>query len=312
VEKELESIEDVKNSLGPDEVSWINIYGIHDMDLMKRVGDIFQLPPLLLEDILNTDQSPKFDDGETYDAFIMKMLVNEPGTSKIFTEQFTLILGENYVLTLQEQWGDVLDPVRERIRFKKGRVRLNSNDYLAYAILDTIVDNYAILIERLGREVEDMEDKIFRTKEPNIAEELYHYKTELNYLRKSVRPVRDIMKHLLKSENTFFQPQNRQYLKDLDELVEQSSEAIELYSNMVSDQLNIYSTNQGNRMNEVMKVLTIFASIFIPLTFLAGIYGMNFEYMPELHFKYSYPIFWTVSILVVMGLLYYFRRKRWL
>ena len=311
-EMEMETITEAFERRKNGFVNWINIYGLHDTEMIKTIGDILDIPPLILEDILNTDQTPKYDDGETFDVFILKMLSQTDESTQISAEQITLILGENYVLTIQEQKGDVFTPVRERIRKNKGRVRLNDNDYLAYALMDTIVDNYTILIENLGRRVEDLEDRIFKKHDIKIAGEIYRFKTELNFLRKAIRPVKDLMHGLLKSENSYFQEKNTQFLKDLYGLVLQSTDAIELYNNLVSDQLNFYNTNMSNSMNEVMKVLTIFASVFIPLTFFAGIYGMNFEYLPELKYKYAYPIFWLVVILVGGGLLYYFKRKKWL
>jgi len=312
VEKELSSMEEAGNIHDPATVSWINIYGIHDQELMGRVGESLGLLSLFLEDVMNTDQRPKYEDGETFDAVILKMLKYDESVKLISAEQFTLILGEHYVLTLQEQTGDVFNPVRERIRNAKPTSRLYDADYLAYALLDTIVDNYILVTEAIGREIESLEDRIFLNPEKSLVQEIYKFKTEISFLRKSVRPVKDLMGQVLKSENNLFREKHLHFLKDLDDLVTQATEAIELYNGMISDHLNIYSTNVNNRINEVMKVLTIFASIFIPLTFLAGIYGMNFEYIPELGFKYSYLIFWVVVIVVVIALLIYFKRKRWL
>jgi magnesium transporter len=312
VEKEMGSIDEAAPCKETNAVSWINIYGLHDMELIQRMGEIFELHPLFLEDLLNTDQRPRYEDGDTYNALIMKMLRYDDEARSIVSEQFTLVLGKHYVLTLQEQPGDVFNPVRERIRQKKRRIRMNDNDYLAYALLDTIVDNYMIVIESIGRQIEEMEEKLFGDEDRQVVEEIYRLKTELSFLRKSVRPVRDIMLQVIKSDRSFFQEKHRNFLKDLNDLVTQATDAIELYSGMISDHLNIYSTNVSNRINAVMKVLTIFASIFIPLTFIAGIYGMNFKYMPELEYRYSYLIFWIVVLCVGIGLLIYFKRKKWL
>jgi magnesium transporter len=312
LEKELKSIEEAASCKDSEKVSWINIFGIHDLDLMKRLGEIFELHSMFLEDVLNTDQRPKYEEGDSYDAFILKMLKYDQETKRISSEQLTLILGKNYVLTLQEQTGDVFNPVRERIRIRKPSSRLMEPDYLAYAILDTLVDNYILIIESIGREIESLEERLFSDPDRSLVEEIYTFKTELSFLRKSVRPVKDLMGHLMKSENSLFQEKHQHFLRDLNDLVIQATDAIELYSGMISDHLNIYSTNVNNRINEVMKVLTIFASIFIPLTFIAGIYGMNFEYLPELTFKYSYFIFWGVVLCIGIGLLIYFKRKKWL
>jgi magnesium transporter len=311
-EKELNSIDEALVCRQTEKVSWINIYGLHDLDLMKRMGEIFELHPLFQEDIMNTDQRPRYEDGDSYDGFILKMLNYDEAAKQISAEQFTLILGKHFVLTLQEQTGDVFNPVRERIRTAKKTSRLYDADYLAYALLDTIVDNYILVTESIGREIESLEDKIFINPDKSLVEEIYKLKTELSYLRKSVRPVKDLMGELLKSENSLLQEKYMHFYRDLNDLVIQATDAIELYNGMISDHLNIYSTNVNNRINEVMKVLTIFASIFIPLTFLAGIYGMNFEHIPELGFKYSYLIFWIVVVCVGVGLLIFFRRKKWL
>lgn len=312
VEETQSNFEDAFSKFKPGCVNWINIYGIHDLELIRNIGEILKLPSLLLEDIVNTDQRPKYEDGELYDAFILKMLREEEKDKRIHAEQVTVVLGENYVLTLQERKGDIFAPVRERIRKNRGRIRKKKNDYLAYALMDVIVENYTFLIENIGSKVEDLEDRLFAKKDTKVIEEIYAFKTELNYLRKTVRPVKDLMTALLKSDTSYFEESNQKYLKDLHDLVIQSAEAIELYNNLVSDQLNIYNSNVSNTMNEVMKVLTIFASMFIPLSFLAGIYGMNFEYFPELKFKYAYSVFWVVVLLVVGGLLFYYKRKKWL
>ena len=312
VEEEVGSTREALEKLNPEAVNWINIYGIHDLEMIQNLGSEFELPGLLLEDILNTDQQPKYENGETYDAFIMKMMHQVGNSNRIHAEQITIILRKDCIITLQERRGDVFNPVRERIRKNKGRIRSHGNDYLAYALMDTIVDNYTILIESIGTKVEDLEDRLFRQMDTKIVEEIYQFKTELNYLRKSIRPVRDFLVLLNRTEDSYIQEKNRKFLADLYELAVQCTDAIELYNSLVSDQLNIYNSNMSNKMNEVMKTLTIFASIFIPLTFVAGIYGMNFRYMPELDYKYSYPILWGIILLLAGGLLYYFKRKKWL
>jgi magnesium transporter len=311
-ERELESVDEFRKSLENQKVSWLNIYGLHDVSVMEKAGEMMELNPLFMEDALNTDQRPFYQDGNSYDAFILKMLSWNHETEKIQSEQISLILGENYVVTFQEQIGDVFDPVRARIRLTNRRQRLNDNDYLMYALLDTIVDNYILLVEQLGRNIEELGEELFKDTNERFAVKIFSYKTELNYLRKSIRPLLEIFFQLQRSDSSHFQAKNLQYLKDLNDLVLQTTDAIELYSNMISDHLNIYNTNVSNRMNQVMKVLTIFASIFIPLTFFAGIYGMNFEHIPELEFRYSYPIFWGVVVIIAVALLLYFRRKKWL
>jgi magnesium transporter len=312
VELDFQDIEQAASAVRPGFVNWINIYGIHDPVLIKEIGKLFSLPQMLQEDMLNTDQFPKYEGGDEYDAMIVKMLHQKEKSLQINAEQISIVLGENYVLTLQEQPGDVFNSIRSRIRNKKGRIRTKGNDYLAYSLLDTIVENYSSLVELFGRQIEDLDDKIFVSHGQVLLNEIYKLKTELNFLRKSIRPFREIASQLLKSENSFFEAENKSYLTDLHGESHQTIENIEFYMNLLSDQLNVYNTSIQNKQNQVMKVLTIFASIFIPLTFLAGIYGMNFRYLPELEYKYSYPIFWAVSILIILSLLILFKRKKWL
>ncbi len=311
-ERELESVAEMAPYKESDSVSWINIWGIHDVQMIKELGEQFGVHSLLLEDLLDTDQRPKHEEGDTYNAFILKMLKFDEESKQISAEQCTLILGKHFIITLQEQKGDFFDPIRNRIRNTQKRTRFTDPDYLTYALLDSIVDQYIQVTEAIGRQIEALEDRLFDRSDQQIITDIHTLKKELSFLRKSVRPVRDLMLQVLKSDNEIFQEKYLHFIKDLNDLVLQATEAIELYNGMISDHLNIYSTLMNNRNNEVMKVLTIFASIFIPLTFLAGIYGMNFKYMPELSFRYSYLIFWIVAIVMVIILLIYFRRKRWL
>ena len=312
LEKKLESIEEVAKCKDTAAVSWINIWGIHDVQMIQKLGEHFDLPTLLLEDILNTDHRPKYEEGPGFDAFILKMVAYNKQTRSISDTQCTIILGERYVITLQEQAGDAFNPIRERIRNTKKRARLTNPDYLAYVLLDTIVDNYIQVTESVGRQVEALEDRLFGKLDQQLIEDMHILKKELSYLRKLVRPVRDFILQILKSENEIFQEKYKPYIRDLNDHIIQAADAIELYSGMITDHLNIYSANMSNRINQVMKVLTIFASIFIPLTFLAGIYGMNFKYFPELSFRYSYLIFWIIALIIAVALLIFYKRKKWL
>ena len=311
LEKELLTIDEAALYRDSEAASWINIWGIHDLDMVGKLGEIFGIHPLLLEDILNTDQRPRYESGELFDLFILKMIQYDEASGKINSEQLTLILGKRYVITLQEEVGDTFDSVRERIRNLKNRQRFIDPDYVAYTLLDTVVDNYMLVTESLGRKIEKLDERIFGGPDPGLIGEIHMLKTELSFLRKSIRPVREMMAQAIKLENEVIRKKYISYYRDLNDLVIQTTDTIELYNGMISDYLNIYSTNLSNRANDVMKFLTIFASIFIPLTFLAGIYGMNFEYIPELGFKYSYLIFWIVVILIGGGLLIYFKRKKW-
>lgn len=311
-EIELHSISKGEKFKKSKSVSWINIDGLHDASIMKEVGEIFDLHPLLLEDIMNTGQRPKFEEFEHTIFFTVKMLRQENQTERINTEQLSIVIGKNYLLTFQEQTGDVFDPVRDRIRKNKGRIRTSDTDYLAYALLDTVVDNYIAIIERLGDKIEDIEDDLTADPTPSVMEKINAYKREMNFLRKSIRPLREGLLQLLKSDSNLIKEPTIPFYKDLLDLSTQTTEAIDTYREMLSDQMNMYNSSLSNKMNEIMKVLTIFAAIFIPLTYIAGIYGTNFEYLPELHYKYSYFIFWGVMIVVALSLVLFFKRKKWL
>lgn len=311
-EIEIKDFNEIKKYVNSKSVTWLNIDGLHDIELIKQVEELFEIHPLHLEDILNTDHRPVLIEGDNYILFILKMLRFEEEEKKIHSEQFSMMLKNNFVITFQERVGDVFEPVRERIRKKKGRIRTSGTDYLAYSLFDTIVDNYIYLIEGIGERIEELENMIYKSPSQSVAKEIFNHKMELNFFRKSIRPVREILNQLYKSETGLVNKKNIQFFNDLNQLVLQAIEAIETYNYIITDQLNIYNTVISNRMNEIMKVLTVFAAIFIPLTFFAGIYGMNFEYMPELKFKYGYLFFWIWIVIVAIIMLIYFRKKRWI
>ena len=310
-EVEINKIEQAAKYQNTDTVTWINIDGLHDTSLIKQIGSIFNLHPMVLEDIANTGQRPKVEEYDNCLLFIVKMLRFSEGTKTVIGEQFSMVLTARFLLTFQERRGDVFEPVRERIRHGKGRIRTSGCDYLAYALLDTLVDNYIYMVETLGESIEEIDEKIISKLEPAVLQEIYHYKRELNFIRKAVRPLREVGNQLTKMEGPHIGENLRPFLRDLNDLIVQASEAVDLYRDMLTEQFNVYNSGISNRMNDIMKVLTIFAAIFIPLTFIAGIYGTNFEYLPELRFRYSYYIFWAVMVAVAISMLLYFKRKRW-
>jgi len=310
-EFEISTIEEFTNILSENQVTWLNIDGLHDIELIKSLGLKINISNLILEDIVNTDQRPNYYESTNYISIILKFVKYNKEINSIKTDQVSLIFSKNYIITFQETQGTYFEAVRERLRNSFGRIRKKGPDYLAYALIDTIVDHYIENIEILGEVIEEMEKEIFNLQSKNTINKIYTHKTEISYLRKTIRPVKEIVNQLLKSESILIHDETSNYLKDLEDLVSQSTDAIEVYSSMISDQLNIYHANLGSRANEVMKVLTIFAAIFIPLTFIAGIYGTNFDYVPELHFKYSYFIMLGFMVVVAIIMLLFFRKKRW-
>jgi len=310
-EKEAKKIEECFPFKDKPTVSWINIDGIHQVEIIEKLGSHFGLHPLLLEDILNTEQRPKMEDFGDYIFVVLKMLYYNGEKDEIEAEQVSLILGSNFVISFQEREGDVLDPVRERIRKGKGRIRKAGADYLAYALLDAIVDNCFLILETIGERIEDTEQQLATNPIPETLQLIRKLKKGMIILRKSVWPLREVVSGLERGESVLIHESTGAYLRDVYDHTIQVIDTVESFRDMVSGMLDIYLSSISNKMNEVMKVLTIFAVIFIPLTFVAGIYGMNFELMPELGWQWGYPMILIVMASIAAGMLGYFRRKRW-
>jgi magnesium transporter len=311
-EKHVDGLDEIPESLPETSVLWVNIYGLQDIELIAKAGEKFSIQPLELEDIMNTDQRPKVVESEKNLAFFLKMLEYREETTQVAGDQVTIVLAENAVITFQEKPARYFEFVRERIRNGRGRIRHAGADYLAYALIDTLVDGYIHTIESLGSSMEAMESEVLNNSQKSTVEKIYRHKTNIGYIRKSIFPLKEIMLFLNKTESKLIQKKTFSFLKDLNDLTTQALETVEIYHNMANDYLNIYHSNVANRTNEVMKVLTIFASIFIPLTFIAGVYGTNFDYLPELHYKNAYFIMLAVMALVAAAMLYFFRKKKWL
>lgn len=295
-----------------DKVAWLNIYGLHDIEMINAVGSHYGIHNLILEDLLNTDQRPKIETQEDKIFIVLKMLVFDEAEQKIESEQISLILGPSYVLTFQEKESDIFAPLRNRLRNTTGRLRTGKSDYLAYAILDIVIDNYFILLEKLGEIIENYEEILMSNNEEQVLNKIYALKREILFLRKSVWPLREVIGKLERTETEIIGEKTIPYMKDLYDHTIQVIDTVETYRDMITGLLDLYLTAVSNKMNEVMKVLTIIATIFIPLTFIAGIYGMNFENMPELGWKNAYYIVMAIMLLIAIGMLYYFRRKKWL
>ena len=295
-----------------DMITWINLDGLSNTDEIEKVGKYYDLHPLIIEDIVNTNQRPKIDEYRDYYFIVAKMLYyREDG--RLENEHISFVLGRNYVLSFQEAGGDVFDGVRERLEKAKGRIRSRSADYLVFALLDAIVDNYFVVIEEMSDKIESLEEQLFNSvPHDDTTFEIQELKRTMLRIRRAVFPLREVVSRMEKLDSGIINEQTLNYIRDLYDHLNQVSENIEIYREMTWGLMDMYLTTISNRMNEVMKVLTIMASIFIPLTFLAGIYGMNFKYMPELDWKYSYPVLLFIMLLLLVGMLYYFKRKRWL
>jgi magnesium transporter len=261
---------------------------------------------------MNTGQRPKMEDFGDYLFIVLKMLHYDEKKDETKTEQVSLVLSSKYVLSFQEDEGDVFDSIRERIRTDRGSIRKRRADYLAYSLIDAIVDNYFMVLEKIGEKIEDIEDELIKNPTPAVLQTIHHLKRELIFLRKSVWPLREVISRLERWESPLIDKSIDIYLRDVYDHTIQVIDSLETFRDTLSGMLDIYLSSVSNRMNEVMKVLTIIATIFIPLTLIAGIYGMNFRYMPELESPWGYPMVYVVMLAVCAVMLVYFRRKKWL
>jgi len=310
-EREIENIEDSFPYKDSSSISWINIDGVHQVDVIEKLGAHFVLHPLLQEDVVNTHQRPKFDEFDDHLFIVLRMFFLNEVENKLEGEQISFIVGANFVISFQEKQGDVFEQVRERLRKGKGRIRKKGSDYLAYCLIDAIVDSYYTILETLGEHIESLQEELVSEPKQEDLQIIQDLKRDMLFIRKSVWPLREVIGGLVRSESTLIKEDVLVYVRDVYDHVIQAIDTIETYRDMLSAMLDIYLSSVGNKMNEVMKVLTIIATIFIPMTFLAGIYGMNFKYMPELEWRYAYLVFWIVVSVVLIAMIAYFKRKKW-
>ena len=312
-EKEPKMVEECFPFKDKPTITWINIDGLHDIEIIEKIGKHFDLHPLVLEDIVNTEQRPKIEDFGDHIFVVLKMLYyDDKEKNQLEAEQVSLIFGSNFVISFQERLGKIFEPLRERIRKGKGRVRKSGTDYLAYALIDSIVDNYFVILEQFGERLEDTEQELATNPTAETLQTIRVFKKEMIFLRKSIWPLREVVNLLERGESSLIQESTGIYLRDVYDHTIQIIDSVESYRDMLSGMLDVYLSSISNKMNEVMKVLTIFAAIFIPLTFVAGIYGTNFTFIPEFEWQWSYFAFLLVLFLIAITMLVYFRRKKWL
>lgn len=311
ITKELSKIEDIVAYKNEKRTTWLNVIGITDEHFIEDLGQGFSLNSLLLEDAVNTDQRPKIDEYDDHIFGVFKMIyLNE--NDEIVPEHIAMVLMENTVLVFQEVKEDVFGGVRNRIMSKSGRIRTRGADYLFFALLDAIIDNYFLVLEQINHRIEQLEDEVYMNPKPVVAHNIQQLKKEVLKIRRWIFPVKELVSRLIDSESSLIKHDTKLFLRDaLDHSLE-INESLQIYREMSMSLMEMYMSNMSNKMNEVMKVLTIMASIFIPLTFIAGIYGMNFDHMPELHYEYSYYVVWGVMIVLFIGMMIYFKRKDWL
>jgi len=309
-EKDFYELSECLNKVKKNLVKWINIEGVHDTELIESIGKHFKIHPLTLEDIVHVDQRAKFEDYDHYVLAIMKMINYD---KKVNAEQLSMILVDNTVISFQEpNCGEAFTVIRNRLRQAKGRVRKMGPDYLFYAIMDAVVDYYFTVLEAMGDDVIKIEEEIIRAPKRESLLHLYRLKREVMFLRKQTWPLRDMLSNLIRTDSKFISSSTQLFFRDLQDHSARIIDNVETHRDHLSGIMDIYLSTNANKMNQVMKVLTILSSVFIPVTFIAGVYGMNFEYMPELKSPYGYAAVWILMLSVMGGLLIYFKKKKWM
>ena len=305
-------IEKIVGNRSKPGITWLNIDGLHDTALVERIGKAFGISSLTLEDILNTHQRPKLDEYGNYVYVVVKMLHYPTGTDELEIEQVSFLLGNNFLLSFQEGPGDTFDFVRTRLQLDNSALRLNGTDYLLYALLDTIVDNYFVIMERLSSRTEDLEEQLLNNPDEKLLTDIYWLKKEISRIRRSVYPLREVIATLDRNESKLMTPNTKWYIRDVYDHTVQVIESIENFRDITATMIDLYLSGISHRMNSIMKALTIMSSIFIPLTFIAGVYGMNFEHMPELKWTYGYFGVLAAMFFIALAIIWYMKRKKWL
>lgn len=311
-EKEIKISEKTFISKKPSLTSWLDVIGLQNVEIIKKIGREFNLHPLVLEDIANTGQRPKLEDYNYYLFAVIKNLHYHEENKELKTEQISIILGSNWLISFQENEKDPFNPIRERLRKNTSIIRKNGADYLLYSLIDSVVDNYFVILEKIGEQIEEIEDELIENPTPETLQTLHKLKRQMIILRKSVWPLREVISKLERWEIKLIKKSTHVFLRDIYDHTIQAMDAIESFRDMLSGMLDIYLSSISNRMNEVMKVLTIIATIFIPLTLVAGIYGMNFRIMPELDWIWGYPLVLFLMLVIGLIMLVYFKGKKWL
>ena len=312
-EKELKSLDKIDTYITDDTITWINVNGLDDVSLMKKIAETFSIDHNIMSDIMNPSVRPKVQEFDNGLFITLKMLQTNGRRKELTVESLSLIITDNVLISFQEEEGDVFEPIRERIRKQKNinKIRNSGTDYLAFALLDVVVDNYIYYIDLLGEKIENLEENMGSDLNKDLPNQINNYKQELNFMRRHIKPAKEMVLALSKMESEFIQDKNKVNYKELQDNINEASELSDSYREMLYDLLNIYHTSVTARLNDIMKVLTIISVLFIPLTFIVGVYGTNFENFPEIKWKYGYFIMWSIMIIVTGFMLWYFRRKKW-
>lgn len=311
-EKELFSADEVASYHKSGKMTWINIDGVHDTDFMAELADALDLDRMIFSDVADTSSRPKLLEYDDCLFLSLKMMHQQSNNTVIQVENISVLMLESMLITFQERPGDVFEPIRIRIRKGKSSLRGRGSDYLLAAIIDVIIDNYLYVVGDLGDKIEALEVRLLPEPQRTIIHHISHLKKELNYVRRHIQPAEEVVYGLNKLDSHFIHQKTRVHFRDLKDNITLARDTSETYREILNDQLSIYHTIMSTKLNDIMKFLTIFSVIFIPLTFIVGVYGTNFDVLPELHYKYSYVIMWGIMIFIAVAMLIYFKRKRWL
>ncbi|MFT3752330.1 MAG: magnesium/cobalt transporter CorA [Paludibacter sp.] len=310
-EFEVKTSEQMNSLRRKDRINWLNIYGLDNVDVMEKIAGEFRLENNILSDVMNPATPPKAQELDNGIFVTIKILQYDEGNENLRVENLSLIFGKQTLISFQEQSIHAFEPVRERIRKHKNKIRISGHDYLAFALLDVVVDNYIYILGLLGDKIENLEEEMTTDPKKEMLESINVYKRELNFLRKHIKPAREMILNLCKMESEFMHDENRIHFRELQDNINEASELSDSYREILYDQLNIYHSTMSTRLNEIMRVLTVISVIFIPITFIVGVYGTNFDNLPELHWRYGYWGMWGVMLLTILGMIWYFKRKKW-
>jgi magnesium transporter len=311
-EKELTDLSELSAFRDTATISWINIIGPVSVERLGHIGDIFKLHPLTIEDIKNTGQRPKMEDMVDYIYISAKVFYFKDKKGEVKIDQLSIIVGKNYVLTFQEDNDRIFDPIREKLRKYKGRIRRMGSDYLTYRLMGAVIDGYFAVLEKVGEKLEYLEEMVVTNPNPTVLRSIHGLRIEMTYIYRYVWPLREVVGALTREELPLIRKSNEAYFRDIYDHTIQIIETMETDRDMISGMLDIYVSSMSNKMNEIMKTLTVIATIFIPMTFFAGVWGMNFKHMPELEWQWAEPTFWLFMIAIAVALLLFFRKRKWL
>jgi len=310
-ELEIRTTEELLALKKSKKLSWLNVDGLDNVDLMENLARLYQIEQNVLSEVMNPSSPPKIQEFENGLFVTIKMLQYNETEDTLTIENLSIIIQENILISFQEKPGIVFEPIRERIRKHKNKIRTSGSDYLAFALLDVVVDNYIYVIGLLGDKIENLEEDMTNDPRKELLDHINSFKRELNFLRKNIKPAREMILNLNKMESEFIQDENKVHFRELQDNINEASELTDSYREILYDQLNIYHSSMSTKLNDIMRVLTIISVIFIPITFIVGVYGTNFENLPELHWKHGYYMMWALMLLTILGMLWFFKRKKW-